>query len=187
MPFYVRRLATRGLAVAIGLATATLAGAICLPLAAERDAGPPRAKVSIGARTEHAGIWSSTWTSGPHNGLCTTAAADGVPGFADKPIRVRAGHRVARITFGTSHRPLSVHVDEWEDVDLNGHPAGGLRPVRSSLRRAGGPEVRWMARVRLNVNRERYFDVFARWRHHGCGGGTDDASWSFHVAPRDPE
>jgi hypothetical protein len=168
----------------IGVATVGLLALTASPLAAPHAPGPPNVRISIGARTERVEPWSYTWTNSAGGG-CASIAADGIPGYGDEPIRVRAGHRVARIVFRTSERPKSVDLRQWSALDAQGQPVGNSSRLPARIRRVGGPgPVRWMARAPLNVSRERYVDVFVHWHYDECGGGTDDASWNFHVAPR---
>jgi hypothetical protein len=120
----------------------------------------------------------------PYDPTKTDEAVDGIRRWK-QAIRVGGGRRAARIVFRNPTRPRSLAISGWRRLDSDGEPVGRAQRFDYELspRRRGGKVVGWRASFsfRLRAGRYLYFDVFGRWPdRQGCGG-SQDASWTFHV------
>jgi hypothetical protein len=104
-------------------------------------------------------------------------------------LHVARGVQELRLRFRKRHEPQDVTVTIWNRVKEQGEyqkPIGEPKYVSPELspRYRDGVLWGWAADFHLNVSGHRYLSTFARWPdQQGCGD-MQDASWSFHVAPR---
>ena len=175
---------SRGCGRAIAVAGAVVALAAATPALA--DHRPPIAALHVRhvADAQRGLLYSYEWVRPGGHGLCVAEAADGIRHWGHA-LRVGSGKHVARIVFANRTRPRSLAISGWRRLGSGGAPVG--RPhhfdYELSPRRHAGRVKAWRARFsyRLRAGHHLYFDVFGRWRdRQGCGG-TQDASWTFHV------
>lgn len=175
----------------IRMVWALFASALLAPAPALADHKPPGAHLRIAGQrgVELGRLYSYDWTrpSG-EPGFCVTGSADGPQRFG-RAMLVKPGTRSVAIAFRTRQRPGKLEINAWRKLDEHGSPVGPSERIHYVLeaRRRSGRVRAWRAEFSIPKLSGGYFiDAFGVWRDtQGCGG-SEDASWTFHVRAAKP-
>lgn len=157
-------------------------------MAGAHDHRAPKARLTVGSETQrgllyHADGWTKR-TKDPR--YCDVSFGTGLPKFRKAASYTVSDQLVVR--FHKAAPPLEVEVQQWPEVDDNGHASGTPTPLPWVLRPYVAGDIKaWEMVIVPAVTQERiYLGVGAYWTDEdGCSQtpdlGSQYAAWTFHL------
>ncbi|MDX6662518.1 MAG: hypothetical protein QOG09_620 [Solirubrobacterales bacterium] len=151
--------------------------------AAAHDHRPPKTTLHVAGAFQRGSLYQFDWIRRYSRSTCVDTVADGVLDFPPS-MQTGPGPRSLVVKFHRRYRPKRhIRIASWSAVGTDGSPVGDPTYLSYSLSSRGeGRQRRWLARFDVTVVTDVYLAVSARWRDHDGCGGTQGASWAFHVS-----